>query len=236
MSLRRIAEILYRSYYVGDDEAAEVDQTTLDPTRLVDWPRILENERGRWDDIEGSDQFRVLYCGDSELAILVEVVATLRPRRDAFIEAASLDDDVNSNDLWLQARETALRAIMNRLAPRYTAKLTTNGSDMVYDVMRGASRRQIEESFALDRPLKLGDFTSGNNDLTRRVSRFIWETAGAVGIYVPSSEFGGGWVTAIYEAEPQSGRLRTLPGVEWIARSSSREDAVTAAVEYLAGE
>jgi hypothetical protein len=233
MSLQPIAAVLYRSYYVGDDEAATADEVQLDPRHLVPWPIIREDERGRWDDVEGADEFRVLYCADSELAALVEVLASLRPRRDAYAEAAAIDEDVDSDDLEQRARETAIRAMMTRLAPRYTAKLTTNRSDLVYDVMHGESRRQIEEHFVLDRPLKLGDFTSGSHDFTRRVSRFVWTNTGAVGIYVSSSEAGGGWVTAIYEAEPQSGKLRPSLGVEWTARSSSREDAVHAALQYL---
>ena len=61
MSLQPIAAVLFRSYYVGDEEAATLDKRQLDPRQLVPWPIIRGNERGRWDDVDRADEFRVLW-------------------------------------------------------------------------------------------------------------------------------------------------------------------------------
>jgi hypothetical protein len=228
--MRAIGPELYRCYYVGHRGS----RGRNDPCHLVDWDIIRKNERGRCDDPR--DKYRVLYTADTELTAVIEVIASLRPSLKTIRKLSEIedtDDTQDEHELISAFQKQAQKATQETLETRYTALLTTDANYPVYDVMHGASRTDIERQFGLTK-LKTGFFNSMPIEEARAVSRFVFESTSAVGIYSTSAEAGDGYVTSLFEAGHNSNTLRvgTLD-LTWTERTLSKDLIVGQAMEYL---
>ncbi len=106
----------------------------------------------------------------------------------------------------------------------------------MYDVLLGASRTDIEQHFSLGLgSLKTGDFAARDIDLSRAVSRFVYEQTGAVGIFSTSAEDGSGYVTVFFETGRLTGVLRIGEALtcEASRRASTCTNALEDALSYL---
>jgi hypothetical protein len=229
--MRDVPDPLYRCFYHGAGDSA-----SYDPCRLVEWQFIRANDRGRWDD--PLDEYRVLYTADSERGALIEVLAPLRPNIRDVEQIAAIDDgddSTTSAELLRAFQDRATRAMKARLAPRLISRISAQRGPQLYDVLQGASRTEIETTFGLETgSLKTGAFSTSDITLTRAVSRFIYETTGAVGIYSTSAEDGDGYTVSFFETGHNTQTLRIGSGLTFAETHRALDSShLASALEYL---
>jgi len=201
-----------------------------DPLKLTSWEYIRQGARGRWDDTV--EDYRVLYCSDSEVGAFVEVLQDLRQDATALemLEGIAGDDETESS------RAVLVRV---RLQNRWSGVLIPNQpEERVVDVHHGATRSFLESALGsvlidLDYPtLKVGDAIGSNRHVSRMASRLFYD-AKLNGVRARSAEHAPSEMIALFETHPVSGRVRVGLVHESVTLALERGDKIFEAAMYL---
>lgn len=206
-----------------------------DPTKLTEWRYLANAEPGRWADPEG--EYRVLYTADSELGAYVEVLQDLRPRQAALDLVDAVRDDGEFGDI-LSSVEAAAR---ERLRQYYFAALVPNADDLIVDLEHATSRTEVEHRLADDlggKRIKAGDFSAGDYDFTRRVSRLVFISLTAddrpyAGVAARSAEHPPSHCYTYYETGRETDKLRGTVYPHFVRQALDEEPYVRAAIAYI---
>jgi hypothetical protein len=207
-----------------------------DPTKLTEWRHLASAAPTRWADPE--NEYRVLYAADTEVGSYVEILQDLRPSPGGLGLLDAIQDDGQFDDI-LAPVEAAAR---ERLRQYYFAALKPSGEDLVVDVATPSSRSEIETRLAEDlggRRLKTGDFSGGDYDLTRRVSRLVFTAVADggrqyAGIAASSAEHEGTHCLAFFETGRETDELRGQVFPHFVRQALEEERFVREALNYLA--
>jgi RES domain len=194
-----------------------------DPLALTEMAYIRRSP-GRFDDPDL--RYRVHYSASSMAGAFIEVLASLRPNREAMKQYAAIagDDDLLS----------AERAIREALELRSASVLLVPHNDEVVDVGSSRSRTTLETLLSV-RQLKDGGFRGSSYELSRRASRVIYD-GNHIGLAIASSETGvesSFDCYCIFEEFPGAGTVRAQ-----LVRRSTRgaldeQIALREAIMYL---
>jgi hypothetical protein len=193
------------------------------------------NFGGRWDDphpVPG-ERFRTLSLGDDPIGVALEVLQSLRPDPTlAALEAAARDPEV----------EHGPRPTINvsDLTARRMSTVELDPDVRFLDVTNSKVRAFIEARLEpmLDASgittLKIGDLLGTDTALSQRVAELVHDTfPGVAGIATPSAlgtDFRNFYV---FEAEPESGRLRAAGRVLESHTLSSKDPEIRVALSDL---
>jgi hypothetical protein len=130
--------------------------------RLTPWSDIRQGPRGRWDDT--AEDYRVLYCSNTEIGAFVEVLQDLRQNSEALeMPAAIAGDD--------EAEPNVAALVRERLKSRWLGILIPSHPDeLVVDVHHGATRSFLEHALA-DTLADLGYATLKIGDLVGQIAK-----------------------------------------------------------------
>lgn len=206
-----------------------------DPTKLTEWRYLANAEPGRWSDPEG--EYRVLYTADTEIGAYVEVLQDLRPRPEALDLLEEIEDDGAFGDA-LTSVEAAAR---ERVRQYYFAALIPCSDDVIVNVAASSSRSEVESRLADDlagRRVKIGDFSGGNYDFTRRVSRLIYTAMHDhdqqfAGVAATSAEHPPTHCFAYFETGRETDELRGRVAVHFVRQALDEESHLSAALAHL---
>jgi RES domain len=206
-----------------------------DPTKLTEWRYLANAEPGRWADPEG--EYRVLYTADSELGAFVEVLQDLRPRQAALDLIEAIEDDGDFGDV-LSSVEAAAR---ERLRQYYFAALLPSPHDLVVDLEHAASRTEIEHRLAEDlagKRIKVGDFSAGDYNFTRRVSRLVYTSLTTdklpyAAVSARSAEHPPSHCYTYYETGRETDELRGTVYPHFVRQALDEHEHVREALAYI---